>query len=386
MVLADGDNTLPVDLDNALSVEAFVQAVKDRDEAALEELFPAPDQLCAAGPEGRFVHELVIPFVQTGDPLRNAAEPTSDRSRPSPPSVRRIRRTLPPGSEWLFVKLYTGSATADQVLREVIGPVVRQSIAVGTADRWFFIRYRDPEPHLRVRVHGIPEVLQAVVCPALLAAGARPFDDGRVWRVVVDTYEREVERYGGPDGILLAERLFHADSEAVLEIMELLDSGDAGLDERWRLALYGMDRLLADLEFATETRIAMVTDVRNSLAQELRCNREVDHQLGRRFRKERPSLVDILAADVSGSNPLEPGLEVLRQRSLHLQPIVAELKAYEAAGRLTMSRRQIAMSYLHMHVNRLLRSVQREQEFVLYDFLLRCYESQAARNRSVAIA
>ena len=38
------------------------------------------------------------------------------------------------------------------------------------------------------------------------------------WQVQLDTYEREVERYGGPEGIELAEQLFHADSEAVLAI------------------------------------------------------------------------------------------------------------------------------------------------------------------------
>ncbi len=37
---------------------------------------------------------------------------------------------------------------------------------------------------------------------------------------------------------------------------------------------------------------------------------------------------------------------------------------------------------LHMHANRLLRSALREQELVLYDFLLRLYGSQVARVRS----
>ena len=45
-------------------------------------------------------------------------------------------------------------------------------------------------------------------------------EDGQLWRLQLDTYEREVERYGGPEGMVLAERLFQADSEAVLEIVE----------------------------------------------------------------------------------------------------------------------------------------------------------------------
>ena len=41
---------------------------------------------------------------------------------------------------------------------------------------------------------------------------------------------------------------------------------------------------------------------------------------------------------------------------------------------------ELAPSYLHMHANRLLRSAQRAQELVLYDFLARLEESRAARS------
>jgi lantibiotic biosynthesis protein len=43
----------------------------------------------------------------------------------------------------------------------------------------------------------------------------------------------------------------------------------------------------------------------------------------------------------------------------------------------------IAMSYAHMHVNRLLRSAQRAQELVLYELLDRAYSAQVGR-RSVS--
>ena len=43
--LADGDNELPVDLENALAVESFVHLAKDRDGATLKELFPGPEEL-----------------------------------------------------------------------------------------------------------------------------------------------------------------------------------------------------------------------------------------------------------------------------------------------------------------------------------------------------
>jgi hypothetical protein len=62
---------------------------------------------------------------------------------------------------------------------------------------------------------------------------------------------------------------------------------------------------------------------------------------------------------------------------------LAELGLREAAGRLSVPRTELAQSYLHMHANRLLRSLQRQQEFVLYDFLSRQYESRNARLASL---
>src|SRR5690606_34265760 len=58
VLLADFDNELTVDLDNALSVDAFVHVVRRRDSVVLIEALVAADTLCVAGPEGRFAHEL----------------------------------------------------------------------------------------------------------------------------------------------------------------------------------------------------------------------------------------------------------------------------------------------------------------------------------------
>ena len=70
---------------------------------------------------------------------------------------------------------------------------------------------------------------------------------------------------------------------------------------------------------------------------------------------------------------------MLHQRSRALAPAAEELRALAAAGRLSVDIPELAMSLAHMHVNRMLRSVQRVQELVLYELLSRAYASQAAR-------
>jgi thiopeptide-type bacteriocin biosynthesis protein len=289
-------------------------------------------------------------------------------------------RQFAPGSEWLYAKLYTGTATADQVLREVIGPVVRASQASGALDQWFFLRYSDPDWHLRVRLHGDPQRLMSEVLPALHAAAAPLLEAGQLWRIQLDTYTREVERYGGPLGMALAEHLFHADSEAVLAIVERL-AGDAGADARWRLTLRGIDLLLQDLGFDSATQHRVIRQVRESFAAEFRVDKHFTSRLAEKYRNDRKRLDALFDPIYESAGALAPGFALLHQRSAALAPVVEQLRAGEAAGQLAQPLTSLAASYIHMHANRLLRSAQRAQELVLYDFLDRTYESRLARAR-----
>jgi lantibiotic biosynthesis protein len=381
IVLADGDNRLPIDLANALSVESFVHLVKDREQATLIEMFPGPEELCARGPEGRFVHELVVPLVRTAAAGAPHAHPARPMLSELSESRTRVQRSFAPGSEWIYAKLYGGASAADGVLREIVGPLVRESLESGAADRWFFIRYADPDRHIRLRFHGGPAALLGEVLPALSTAVAPLLADGRLWKVQLDTYEREVERYGGPEGIELAERIFQADSEAALEILEMLEEGDEGADERWRLTLRGIDMLLGDFGFALEGKRALLDGIRGELARELHSDESVRRGVGDRFRKESRSLEPLLEPERDETSPLSPGLAVLRGRSDQLAPLIRELKAREQTGRLSQSLAALAPSYIHMHANRLLRTAHRRQELVLYDLLARLYESRAIRTQ-----
>src|SRR5262249_16179051 len=151
IAVVDGDNELPIDLDNILAVETLTELIKGREQATLVELFPGPDALVARGPEGRFVHELVVPFVRRGTVgTPQGRDPKAGVPGGSPPqhhATGSLRRSFPPGSEWLYAKLYAGPATLDQLLRDVIRPIVEVASRTGAVDRWFFIRYGDPDWH-----------------------------------------------------------------------------------------------------------------------------------------------------------------------------------------------------------------------------------------------
>ena len=380
IALAEWDDLLLFDLDNVLSVETLVHLIKGRDEAFLVEMFPDADHLCAHGPEGRFLHELVVPFVRR---IENSELPQEEREPKASPAAhalpRAIRRSFPPGSEWLSVKLYTGTTTADGILQDLVAPLVDNALRSGAAERWFFLRFGDPDWHLRVRIQGIPARLGAEVLPDLYSAARPMLADGRIWRVELDTYLREVERYGGPEGIVLAEEIFHVDSEAVLRILPRLEPGDAGLDERWQLMLRSTDMLLGDLGCDLEARCAVVQQARRIVGQFFQDDGPLKGRIGERFRTERERLEVLFDPAHDARSPLLSGLDILRERSMRLAPIVAELKAREQTGALSVPLRGLAWIYVHMHAFRLLRSALNEHELVLYTFLARLYRSRIAR-------
>ena len=364
VAVADGDHELRVDLDRPASVEIALHTLAGRDAATLVEALGGPDDLCAVGPEGAFCHELVVPFHRRITPVPTTAP------RPKPAD-----RRFPPGSAWLYLKAYCGSATTDDVLREAVVPALAEADRRGRVDRWFFVRYGDPDWHLRVRVSGDPIRLRDEVA-GLLHGALGPFvADGRVWRVQLDTYEREVERYGGPAGVLLAEEAFHADSEATAGIVGLLD-GDHGADARWRLTLLGTHLLLDDLGFTLEERLAWTTRQRHGFLREFPGS-QLTRQLGRRFRTERNDLEALLWG--GGAGGLAPGVELLRARSVRVADVGRRLHALAGDGGLGIPVGAWAASVAHMHANRLLRSAARAQELVIHDLLARLYRSRMAR-------
>jgi thiopeptide-type bacteriocin biosynthesis protein len=394
VAVADGDNELPVDFDNALSVETFVQLVKDRGDLTLNEMHQVPGHMAAYGPEGRFTNELVIPHVRVKQAEVEKKPEAKKGAEASPPPPERPQRrptitvpsafrTLHPGSEWLYAKIYTGTATADHILREGVAPVVREALSSGAIDSFFFIRYSDPDWHVRVRFHGDPARLLGEVVPALTKSVLPMCQDGRAWKLQLDAYEREIERYGGPIGIQLAEKLFFADSLSILEIVDTL-SGDEGSDARWRLALRGIDLLYTDLGISLTERHAIMKQIRESFAREFGGGVFLDRQLGDKFRKLRAELDPLIAPELDQTSWLLPGLEALGRRSERSKAVCAELRAAEQAGKLTAPIADLVGSYIHMHCNRLLRAAQRAQELVLYDFLTRLYESQIARAKKAA--
>ncbi|HUQ04835.1 MAG TPA: lantibiotic dehydratase [Kofleriaceae bacterium] len=369
VAVADGDNELWVDLDHALQVDAMVAMIAGRKRATLTEVWPAPADTVARGTDGAYASEVVVAF--------NARVTETSRVAGRAPAAfdsTTVERRFAPGSRWLYAKLYGGVSSADRVLRDVIGPVAREALTSGAARRWFFLRYADPHSHVRVRFDGDPARLLSETLPALHVAAAPLLADGALWRIQLDTYEREVERYGGAAGIEGCEDIFWHDAEASLAIVEQLD-GDAGAEARWQLALVSCERLLTALGLDAAARERVFAAGKASLADEHRATAPLLKAVGERWRTHEARLAELLAPGAS-----DPVLAPLDRRDQALRA----LRGTQRAPIIDTMTGGVARSLVHMSCNRLLHASPRAQELVIYEMLRRWHGRQRARAATTA--
>jgi class I lanthipeptide synthase len=197
-----------------------------------------------------------------------------------------------------------------------------------------------------------------------------------VSKVVLDTYHREVERYGGDDGIELAEQIHAADSDAVLNVLGMLDGEDVA-DARWKMCLYATDRLLADAGLGMQQRRDWAKAGADGYRTEYPGATNLESGIGSRWRGERAELTAL--QDDTKDHPYESARQAFRQRSEKIAPLLAELAERGRRGLLTQHFEHLLHSFSHLSAIRLLRSAARTHELVLLSFLDRHYASQIAR-------
>jgi thiopeptide-type bacteriocin biosynthesis protein len=196
--------------------------------------------------------------------------------------------------------------------------------------------------------------------PAAMTWAAGLIAAGRLSRAGLAVYEREVERYGGPSGISLAELVFAADSIAVAAMLAEL----RGALDLMEMAVLSVDHLLAGLGLDEAARLRWYRDAAPPPVESGTAYR----QRGRRLRE----LLGHPGADPASAAVLD----ILARRTAELAPIGARLNDLADAGQLNSPVTTIARSLVHLHCNRL--GVDSASERVLLGLLQRTRVSLVA--------
>lgn len=362
--MTEVDNRLLLDLENPLCVADLGDECRKRAPIGrvviLQEMLPSFDEMWVHGPDGRYAVEFVVPLRKRQQTITPALPFTK---RAPVPETERLRL---PGSDWLYAKLYCGTIHHDDLLAGPIREFADEMLGRSLADRWFFIRYADPEPHIRLRFHGEPTVLLADLMPALTAWGQDLVDAGLVQRMAFDTYEREIERYGEVEGVQIAERIFAFDSRFVADVMMLLTQHALEITPK-NLAVCTVDDLLAGLGLNLGARFDLYQTIRRG--QERAFHHQIE-QLRRGFHTYRKTAQRIIG-DRSWLQEQPGGSDLqacLRQRSAALNPLGQQLRALAERNELSAPLTSLFASCVHMHCNRLI-GVNRALEFEIMYYL-----------------
>jgi len=284
-----------------------------------------------------------------------------------------IQRTFIPGSQWVYFKLYTGPKTADDLLMKAIAPVLRKLQKKQVFEKWFFIRYSDPDFHLRVRLL-LNDVRYIGVVFLLFHKELTKWNtDHLLWKVQLDTYNRELERYG-KNLIEEAESVFYADSECMLSILKRLNSNE---NYRWMIALKLINELLSDFGLNTEEKQKLMNDLEKAYKTEFGFNEFNAKQFNTKFRENKKTVESVLNNRFN-ENEFLSLFQPIKKRSKQLIPIVGQIKIKATKDH---SVNELLRSYLHMMLNRLFRSNNRIHELILYDFMYRYYTSELAKEK-----
>jgi thiopeptide-type bacteriocin biosynthesis protein len=203
----EADNVLVVDTRHDAGASLLrdqTRALKPDDLVPLAEAAIDDDDLWLRDADGaRYPGEFIAS-------VRSTATPGAARNVPV--VADETARVRTPASEWCYLKLYVN----DREFRSEVAPrlfgFAQDATASGLASHWFYLLYRDPDQHVRLRLRAASGEDGAALRERALAFAEELVAAGVVSRYALATYERELERYGGADGVVRCERLFHRDS------------------------------------------------------------------------------------------------------------------------------------------------------------------------------
>lgn len=282
-----------------------------------------------------------------------------------------MERNFIPGSEWLYFKFYTGHKSADTVLTNCIYPLVTGLKSANLIREFFFIRYADPEFHIRLRLHVDDTMNYGIIFKRFHEIFSVCVADKLICKIQCDTYNREIERYG-EYSMPWVESFFCADSLSVIELLRL----NPPEQDRWLSALKMIDDTLNLCKYSHGQKEIFMKQRAEQFVSEFNFRGHFyKKQLDDKYRNNQ-KLIRGMFTDPGIA--LGEYLPVLQQRMDDLQPFIAEIGKEPD---LNKPIDDLLPGLLHMSMNRLFRSRNRLYEMVIYDFLSRYYISVGAQKK-----
>lgn len=341
VTISEADNELWIDFENEICLQLLKDYYAKNSIVTLKEVLFSPENCFIKTNEGSFNNEIVIPFkVLDYQPQKISLRKKSDH----------LQRNFSVGSEWLYVKIYCGEKTAEDLLKTFIKPIIEELFQEEIITSFFFIRYQDPKPHLRLRFRGNPQNFFYAPIIARLNDNLSIYqENGLVYKITIDTYKREIERYG-EETMVLSEEIFAVDSLSVVNFVAENPDDYA----RFAFALRRINTYLEAFGFDLEAKKAFAETMQKMFLEEFGDESNLRKKLNDKYRNLSKQMIEAIEVDDDFNiNDLARQIIELSNDKNHLSSLIS--------------------SYIHMFINRLFLSNNRTYELTLYHFLTKTY-------------
>lgn len=330
--LIHGDNELFLDVHNNSYLSLLIEEIRKKNKIVLSEwLMPVEDS--------KFTVQMVIPYKNMN--AYRFRLPVEKRYQ------KHIERDFIPGSEWFYAKIYCSSPFSDVLIKEVLEPLLSSWKSDGMIRSFFFIRYTDPHYHIRLRLNLDNTSYFSEILQSFYKAVDSFMKNHAVWNIQLDTYRREIERYG-EEYMENTELLFCYDSGFFINC---LAEGYFDENENYRLysAIKNIDNYLSSFDFGLTDKFYFCKEMESAFETEFGQN--MKKSLYSKYRLYSKSLYDYMK-DTELT-------EAFAQREMKIKT-------------LNLSRENLP-SFIHMSINRWFDSSQRQFEYMCYIYLKNYY-------------
>ncbi|AJW63513.1 hypothetical protein VO54_02041 [Elizabethkingia miricola] len=278
------------------------------------------------------------------------------------------KRNFIVGSEWVYYKIYGSPEFMNILLVKYILPLTDKLAKGGISDMFFFIRYQDPDFHLRLRFKSRANKIGELIYNIYKLLDKEPLRN-KVYKVQIDTYQRELERYGDHT-IDLVEELFYLDSIKNIKLLKLaLDD-----QQKWLCALAVVDCYFNLSGIKISDRIIFIKKIITNLRTEYNIKSpEYTKVRLEGYNKNKNALRNFFFEETGKSHFY---YKIENEYYIKQKKIIESIKLKSSKNKDKTEFSDMLGSIIHMSLNRFFIYDARFSEMVLYEYLLKIYNEK----------
>lgn len=330
--ISDYDRKILIDTQNSGYMQLLYRHFKKNEKVAIQKCSQFEEKWCC-NEIGQSMHaEFIIPLVQKSDKGCQFLTPLPRCMRENS-----IKYNVPFGEEnYVYLKLYLDMEYADKFILNMISPFINRLDEDGILDKYFYIRYADPNFHIRLRLCAKNKALYNKLLLTVQEWVNRLYTEREIEKYEFAIYERETERYGGEECMPEIERLFFADSDLAIQVIS--QKSNLNESEMHTLCAWILAQTVLDLVSKDEIKNAIVSP-------------RIDKDARRSYRMIRDDILSLI--NTQGAKYNNSNFEALFKSISERHRICLDLRAKFKQISMSNDLSDTVRSIIHMTSNRI---------------------------------